>query len=194
MLYKKTYFIQGKFFLCSLLLHIMLILPIILCVHNIDSICDKLLYNSEKGISHNINTYLYLGSKNLPSKKIHAQLAETYSHKLLHEHDEQGYVGPTSQSTTGVIGDKLLVILHDLISQNVKYPRGVMANTINRKTMVGFNLCPDGRIDSIEISNTSGVKILDMAALTAVQMVPQVIAATELLNECKHFIVPVVFR
>lgn len=194
MSYKKTYFIQGKFFLCSILLHIILILPMILYFHNANIIHDKLLHNSEKGISHNISTYLYLDQKKAYRKKTHVPIAKGYGHKLLQEHNGQANEDAMIQSNSSVIDDKLLVILHDLIAQNIRYPRGVVANTINRKTMVGFNLCPDGRIDSIEINNTSGVKILDTAALTAVQMVPQVIAATKLLNACKYFIVPVVFR
>jgi TonB family protein len=187
-----------KFFLYSTLLHIALVFLLILSWYDAGYIKDNLWHSNNMHVSRHVTAYLfYKGARRCAIFTKKSFVATKAAGKNTADIAQQKNVAASvSASVSSVDGadDKLLLILHDLIWQNMQYPRGgAMANFMNKKTLIGFNLYPDGHIDGVEIVASSGVTVLDASAFAAVQTLPRIVMAAQLLHMCKHFIVPIVF-
>lgn len=89
---------------------------------------------------------------------------------------------------------ELMALLHAAIDRNKRYPQSALRMGREGSTRVDFNLGPDGRIEVLNIGNSSGVHALDIAATRAVQDIAPFPMANRYLNRTQRFQVDVVFR
>ena len=191
--------VSARFFFCSLLFHSVLFLLLFWRLFSISTIYK----NEDVALSHQVHVWPKITAYLYHKKGVnYAQASEQNFYNTAAKALLSANIKPIAlpqkptpaEFTAAKINDKLLLILHDLIQKNVQYPRGVDVTIVSKETQVGFNLYPDGHIGNIEIVSSSGVKILDMVAFNAVQMLPSIELAETLLGARQHFVVPVVFR
>jgi TonB family protein len=89
---------------------------------------------------------------------------------------------------------ELMALLHAAIDRNKRYPQSALRMGREGSTRVDFNLGPDGRIEVLNIGNSSGVHALDIAATRAVQNIAPFPMADRYLDRTQRFQVDVVFQ
>lgn len=89
--------------------------------------------------------------------------------------------------------DELLKKLHDLIQNQIVYPKELL-NDDNKYLTVNFELHENGYIKNIKIIRSSGVAILDQAVSTAIEELQPISFASQFLNQPDNFSVIVEFQ
>jgi protein TonB len=88
----------------------------------------------------------------------------------------------------------LLALLHQAIDRGKRYPALARRQRREGTTTVRFRLSPNGEMDAIDIDRSSGFRVLDSAAISAVSSVAPFAPARTLLTEMTRFKVDVTFR
>jgi TonB family protein len=88
----------------------------------------------------------------------------------------------------------LLRILHDAIAQQQEYPESAIRLQQAGTVKIGFILNPNGNLEKIEIIKPSSYKIINLAALSAVNAVSSISEASQYLREPFYFQVDVIFE
>ena len=147
-----------------------------------------------------LSTYLYYEKSH--SKKTSYPLFNANSAKLSFNKTVNKKQAPKDKNTNTVekalnlAGTKhaeLLAKLHDLIQQNVFYPKEIL-NADKKLLTVAFILQPDGRIYNTEILHPSGIAILDAAVLSAITELKSITFAAEYLTQSDEFSVDIEFQ
>ena len=88
---------------------------------------------------------------------------------------------------------KLLYLLHSVISKKQQYPKIARHRSFQGSTIVEFKLHPDGKIIQRRLHQTSGHKILDIAALNAVKAIDPFRIAGNYITQPQRFRVKIIF-
>jgi TonB family protein len=70
---------------------------------------------------------------------------------------------------TGDAGDPVLAEIRRRIEQSKRYPMQARAQHVEGRVGVRFHIQPDGRLSDVRVTRSSGIPILDEAAIQAVQ-------------------------
>lgn len=89
---------------------------------------------------------------------------------------------------------ELLALLHRAIDRGKRYPPLARRQQREGTATVRFRLSPNGEMDAIDIDRSSGFRVLDTAAISAVSSVAPFAPARTLLSEMTRFKVDVTFR
>lgn len=89
---------------------------------------------------------------------------------------------------------ELLALLHQAIDRGKRYPSLARRQQREGTATVRFRLSPNGEMDAIDIDRSSGFRVLDTAAISAVSSVAPFAPARTLLSEMTRFKVDVTFR
>lgn len=89
---------------------------------------------------------------------------------------------------------RLLALLHQAIDRSKHYPSLAKRQRREGTATVRFRLSPNGDMDAIDIDRSSGFRVLDTAAISAVSSVAPFAPAQALLTEASRFTIDVTFR
>lgn len=89
---------------------------------------------------------------------------------------------------------RLLALLHQAIDGGKRYPALARRQGREGTATVRFRLSPNGEMDAVDIDRSSGFRVLDSAAISAVSSVAPFAPARTLLTEMTRFKVDVTFR
>ena len=92
------------------------------------------------------------------------------------------------------IQTELMSLLHQAIDRHKRYPDSALRMGREGAARIDFRLGPDGRIEELNVGDSSGVRALDLAAFRAVQAIAPFPEAGRYLERSQLFQVDVVFR
>lgn len=127
-------------------------------------------------------------TKNLPHEKA---IRLTKSNKR-----QQSLSSPSSVSShpPGEETKSLLALLHSAIQQEQHYPSSAIEMERQGTSRVKFTLFPNGKIANLQITKSSSVESLDLAALAAVQHAVPFRGVDTYLQSAQEFSIDVVFE
>ena len=99
-----------------------------------------------------------------------------------------------ASNRSAVIQTELMSLLHQAIDRHKRYPHSALRMGREGAARIDFRLAPDGRIEELNIGDSSGVRALDLAAFRAVQAIAPFPEAGRYLERSQLFQVDVVFR
>lgn len=87
--------------------------------------------------------------------------------------------------------NQLIILIYKSIDKNKVFPRQAEVLHQKGKVVISFILYPNGEIKNIFIVKSSGFKILDNAALTAIQKSSPIHGTKQYLKTAQNFTVPI---
>lgn len=107
---------------------------------------------------------------------------------------QPGASDPTRERSQESTAHAMLARIKTDLARHFHYPRIARQRGWEGEVILGFVLNPDGRIDTIKITKSSGFYLLDQAACKSLQQVRQLQLADLQPGSARHLQLPVIYR
>jgi periplasmic protein TonB len=87
----------------------------------------------------------------------------------------------------------LAKLLGKALTAHLVYPKIAIDFNLEGKTLVGFNLAPDGTVRDVQIVQSSGAQVLDKAALQAVKAMSPVPGVSAYVEKEEFLVIGIIF-
>jgi TonB family protein len=159
--------------------------------------------NAKINILHSF-IYQKINSQSKKQKSLKMQIKNVATKKIiLNEKKPQKMQASTTannQNTNNIKNSdnmnlsELAQKIHDLVAENIIYPAETAELIKNKEVVLIFTLFSDGIIENAKIAKSSGINVLDDAALSALKEISPIAIAKEYLVTQKEFQVTVKYR
>jgi TonB family protein len=118
-------------------------------------------------------------------------LTRTLARKTAVKRQQTAAATPQHRSATPT--PELLALLHAAIAEQQHYPVSAQEMDQSGRVTLGFKLFPNGSVDQLSITRSSGVTSLDEAALSAIKNATPFQQVDRYLQTAEHYQIDVVF-
>lgn len=193
---------NKNFFILSLILHLLLFSAFF--IYSSQKITTENTNNNTKiNILHSF-IYQKNNSQSKKQKSLKMQIKNMDSKKIISNEQKQQEIqrqitsnnknATTSKNSDNIKFSELAQKIHDLVAENIIYPEEAAELIKNKEVLLTFTLFPDGTIENAKIAKSSGINVLDDAALTALKVISPVVIAKQYLTTQKGFRIEIKYR